>query len=356
MARARLLKPGFFQNDELAELPMEARLLFIGLWGLADREGRLNDRPKRIGVAVFPYDSLDVEPLLAALHESGFIGRYAAEGKRYIQVVNFLTHQKPHYREPESMIPPSSANEAPIIEQSSEHAPRIIEPPCAEEGVQVQKVSSANEASMIRRADPTGNQKQLPVTGNQLPETVAEAVSDAAATDFQKLERLWMDVSGQTLNRMAGEQLLSWIDDGHFLLVEAGMEKAGLGNKKNFNWMKAVVNGWIDNGGRDDLDEKKPDEMPEPLPISPAIPGTEYKAEVDWGVILRALKEQVNAATYRTWLVATAGVYVSSEGWLHVSCPTQSAANWLEDNMHTMVMAAVGDRYPDVRFIARVTA
>lgn len=39
MARARNIKPGFFTNDELVELPFEVRSLFIGLWAIADREG-----------------------------------------------------------------------------------------------------------------------------------------------------------------------------------------------------------------------------------------------------------------------------------------------------------------------------
>ena len=52
MARARSLKPGFFRNADLVELPMEARLMFAGLWVLADREGRLEDRPKQIKIDI----------------------------------------------------------------------------------------------------------------------------------------------------------------------------------------------------------------------------------------------------------------------------------------------------------------
>lgn len=47
MARARNIKPAFFMNDELAEIDPLGRLLFIGLWTIADREGRLEDRPAR---------------------------------------------------------------------------------------------------------------------------------------------------------------------------------------------------------------------------------------------------------------------------------------------------------------------
>ncbi|MDI3298249.1 MAG: phage replication protein [Bacillota bacterium] len=105
MARARSLKPGFFKNEDLASLDPLARLLFAGLWTLADREGRLEDRPKRIKVEVLPYDECDVDGLLWALHRAGFILRYEVAGARYIQVVNFKKHQTPHIKEPASVIP-----------------------------------------------------------------------------------------------------------------------------------------------------------------------------------------------------------------------------------------------------------
>lgn len=54
MARMRTIKPGFFTDEELVELPFEVRLLFVGLWTLADREGRLTDKPKQIKMAIFP--------------------------------------------------------------------------------------------------------------------------------------------------------------------------------------------------------------------------------------------------------------------------------------------------------------
>lgn len=108
MARARNIKPSFFKNEDLAEQPYEARLLFIGTWTLADREGRLEDRPKKIKMEVFPADNVDVEKLLQRLHEAKFIHRYEAEGKRYIQVLAFQKHQNPHHREPPSTIPPPS--------------------------------------------------------------------------------------------------------------------------------------------------------------------------------------------------------------------------------------------------------
>ena len=105
MARARNIKPGFFKNELLAEMPPETRLLFMGLWCLADREGRFEDRPKKIKMELFPCDSFSIEDSLALLAKDGFLIRYEVDGKRYAQVVNFTKHQMPHHKEVPSEIP-----------------------------------------------------------------------------------------------------------------------------------------------------------------------------------------------------------------------------------------------------------
>ena len=104
--RARNIKPGFFENDLLVEMPFEFRLLFIGLWTMADKSGRLEDRPKKIKMCVFPADDVDVNRGLTELHRYGFIERYEIDGLKFIQVVNWKKHQKPHHTEKESVIPP----------------------------------------------------------------------------------------------------------------------------------------------------------------------------------------------------------------------------------------------------------
>lgn len=105
MARARNIKPAFFKNELLAELEPLDRLLFIGLWCLADREGRLEDRHKRIKMELFPCDSYDVNGGLAALEAAGFVSRYSAAGKSVVSIVNFHKHQTPHGTEKDSELP-----------------------------------------------------------------------------------------------------------------------------------------------------------------------------------------------------------------------------------------------------------
>lgn len=111
MARSRNIKPGFFSNEHLAEVDFATRLLFIGMWTEADREGRLEDRPRRLKMALFPADNVDIEKMLADLDHLGFIARYSVGSFRAIQIVNWAKHQNPHLKEAKSTIP-----EMPVVE------------------------------------------------------------------------------------------------------------------------------------------------------------------------------------------------------------------------------------------------
>lgn len=112
--RARNIKPGFFANELLAECDLAARLLFIGLWCIADREGRLEDRPARIKAQLFAYEDHKVDPLLEQLSARGFIVRYEAPcGTRLIQIEGFVRHQNPHHREAPSKFPACKAQGKP---------------------------------------------------------------------------------------------------------------------------------------------------------------------------------------------------------------------------------------------------
>ena len=114
MARIRSLKPDFFEDEDLAELPFWVRILFEGLWCHADKAGRLEDRPLKLKAKIFPYDKVDIEKGLVLLAEPKqhspqhlpFIVRYEADGERYIQILTWEKHENPHHTEKESEIPP----------------------------------------------------------------------------------------------------------------------------------------------------------------------------------------------------------------------------------------------------------
>lgn len=105
MARARSIKPGIFKNELLGTADPIYTLAFVGLWMLADRDGRLEDRPVRIKGEVFPYRDVDVDSCLRWLAAHDFIKRYERGGRKCICICKFGEHQRPHPNEPASRLP-----------------------------------------------------------------------------------------------------------------------------------------------------------------------------------------------------------------------------------------------------------
>ena len=123
MARSRNIKPGFFTNDQLAELPALTRLLFVGLWTIADRDGRIEDRPKKVKAETMPYDNFDCDEALSDLQRAGFIVRYASGGTNVIQVVNWDKHQNPHVKEQPSTLPTQDKNQTSTVQEPDKPQP-----------------------------------------------------------------------------------------------------------------------------------------------------------------------------------------------------------------------------------------
>ena len=100
MARARNIKPAFFVNDDLAENNCAlGRLLFIGLWTIADYKGDLEWRAGRIKTQLLPYDDCDIKKLAINLDKSGFVRFYSDGNKIYLNISNFMKHQNTHKNE-----------------------------------------------------------------------------------------------------------------------------------------------------------------------------------------------------------------------------------------------------------------
>lgn len=99
--RARNIKPSFFIDCDLSEVDFASRLLFIGLWCYADREGRFEWKPKQIKASIFPYDKVDIDKLLRNLISLHVITCH--EGVGYVE--NFKKHQHPHPHEAKSTLP-----------------------------------------------------------------------------------------------------------------------------------------------------------------------------------------------------------------------------------------------------------
>lgn len=105
-----MLRPGFFSSEQVLNCSMPARLLFQGLWCLADKEGRLEDRPKQIKLLILPMDRVDVDKLLSELAAAELIVRYEAAGQRCIWLPKFIENQRIHPHEATSLLPEPPKN------------------------------------------------------------------------------------------------------------------------------------------------------------------------------------------------------------------------------------------------------
>lgn len=141
MARARNIKPGFFESDQIGEVSFCARLLFIAMWQIADRCGRLERRPAKLRAYAFRYDALsvaDVEAMLGELERVGLVKTTDFDGLNVIEIPTFTKHQTPHPKEP-SLYEPRKVSALPPVEAQK---PRKVSahPPSHEE--KPRKVSS----------------------------------------------------------------------------------------------------------------------------------------------------------------------------------------------------------------------
>lgn len=97
MARARFIRPEFFTDDKIGELPRDVRLLFIGIWGHCDLNGIMEWRPKAVRIQLFPFDEdVTAERLdtwLEFLRVSERVEVYEVGEKTYLRVLHFREHQ-----------------------------------------------------------------------------------------------------------------------------------------------------------------------------------------------------------------------------------------------------------------------
>ena len=113
MARIRTIKPEFPHSESMGRVSRDARLLFIQLWTLCDDSGRARGNSRMLASLLFPYDDDApgaIDNWLEELDREGCIVRYQIDSASYVQVCNWLNHQK---------IDKPSASKIPEFDESS---------------------------------------------------------------------------------------------------------------------------------------------------------------------------------------------------------------------------------------------
>lgn len=163
MARIRSIKPELPQSESMGNVSRDARLTFIQLFTLADDEGRLRGNSRMLASLLFPYDDgedgrprttgKDVETWMVELEREGCIVRYQIDGAAYVQIANWLIHQK--------IDKPSKSKIPPFVEP-----PRILANP--------REASSEDQGPRIKDQ----GEEEIDNTGASAPVEVAAQPDD----------------------------------------------------------------------------------------------------------------------------------------------------------------------------------
>lgn len=99
MARIRSLKPEFWSDEKLAKrVSRDARMLYLGLWNLADEHGRVRGSLHYLKSQVFMYDddltNDDVGRLVAELVAAERVQRYVVDDETYLHLPKLSKHQR----------------------------------------------------------------------------------------------------------------------------------------------------------------------------------------------------------------------------------------------------------------------
>jgi hypothetical protein len=252
VARTRSIKPSFFKNEYLAECEPMARLLFVGLWTLADSQGRMEFRPLRIKAELFPYENCDILGLLKQLADKGFVRAYESGDVKVLEIPTFGDHQRCHPDERDEGLPPPDESAETIVfpERNAKPGNPTLEP--------------GNPPASCAFNPSTSN----PSTSNPLdaPSTPKRRCSKPADPLRWSAESGWEGITDA--DRAEWSQAYPAADLPVELAKATQWLKANPKKARKSNWRRWLTTVWLskcqDRGGTHREPGRRPDDKPPP--------------------------------------------------------------------------------------------
>lgn len=92
----RMITPNIWRNDKFGYLSITAKLLFIGMFSIADDDGRLKALPKYLKANIFPYDDItidDISKYRKECEQNNLVHCYRNGNCDYIYLSGWYEHQ-----------------------------------------------------------------------------------------------------------------------------------------------------------------------------------------------------------------------------------------------------------------------
>lgn len=98
MARKRMIDPNIWQSEDFSKLSTLGKLVFIGMFSLADDEGKGRCNPVYLKSTLFPYEedirSADIDKTLSEIGSNMSVILYSCDGSSYYWLYNWDNWQK----------------------------------------------------------------------------------------------------------------------------------------------------------------------------------------------------------------------------------------------------------------------
>lgn len=216
MARKRMIDPNIWQSEDFSKLSTLAKLVFIGLFSLADDEGRGRGNPVYLKSTLFPYEegirSTDIDKTLSEISSNMSVIFYSCDGSSYYSLYNWNTWQK--------IDKPSQSK---IPEYDEETMKKIFD----DNSTSPRRMVSPNKKRIEKEIKGKEEKKFIPPTLDEVKNYVQEKSLKVNAEHFYDYftEGKWKDSNGKQVKNWK-QKILTW--NGY-------SEKPKQEKKANFN-------------------------------------------------------------------------------------------------------------------------
>ena len=96
MARNRMIKPEFWDDEKLVTISRDARLLYIGMWNFSDDYGVVKGNHEWLKNRIFPYEKLSLEEFsrwVKEIEDMKRILHFISSGESFFFIKNFKKYQ-----------------------------------------------------------------------------------------------------------------------------------------------------------------------------------------------------------------------------------------------------------------------
>lgn len=203
MARKRMIDPNIWQSEDFGKLSLLAKIVFIGLFSLADDEGRGRANPVYLKSSLFPYEesmrSADITKTLLEISSNMSVVFYSCDGSDYYSLYNWSDWQK---------IDKPTDSKLPAFEENNKEIRRIF----VEGSPNTSRTLSPNKKRIENNKNRNRKEKEfVPPTLEEIEQYVNEKKLGVNANEFFEYftEGKWKDSKGNQVKNWK-QKILTW--------------------------------------------------------------------------------------------------------------------------------------------------